>query len=142
MSDSLFAKENGGQVDMTDGEFNHGSLDKPETGNDQALIDEEDLMTLVNSGKQLDYKRDIEPLVKIKTTGEELVLNNEQTRNLELKTLATDPELQDGMMAMARNGVKMLKPGGRTAEEIRFAEKDLAKFMRSLLAQPQFQRNA
>ena len=142
MSDSLFAKENGGQIDMTDGEFNHGSLDKPETGNDQALIDEEDLMALVDSGKPLDYKRDIEPLVKIKTTGEELVLNKEQTRNMELKTLATDPELQDDMMTMARSGAKMFNPGGRTPEEIRVAEKDLARYMRSLLAQPQFQRNA
>lgn len=131
-----FAKQNGGQVDMTEGEFNHGSMDQPSTGNDQVLIDEEDLMNLVNSGQANDYKKDVEPLAKIKTTGEELVFNNQQSAFMENLAKATDPN--ESLMAIARNGAKVGRK--KSEKEIRNAERKLAKYMRSLLAKPQFQK--
>lgn len=131
-----FAKQNGGQVDMTEGEFNHGAMDQPSTGNDQVLIDEEDLMNLVNSGQANDYKKDVEPLAKIKTTGEELVFSNQQSAFMENLAKATDPN--ESLMGMARDGAKISRK--KSEKEVRDAEKKLAAYMRSLLAKPQFQK--
>ncbi len=128
------SKEDGGMVDRTRGEFNHGDPNKPETGNDQVLIDQEDLKSGLDSGQITSYE-DIEnnDMVQAVTTGDELIFNDEMSsmiENLTLKSMGGEENLY------ASQG-RRNKP--RTKEEIDAALK-LADYMGSLLAKPQFRK--
>ena len=144
---SSFSKKNGGQVNFTNGEFNHGELDKPETGNDQVLLDQEELKKVMDSQSANSFD-DLMQLVPpdVVTTGEEMVLNKQQTMLLENKTRATEMGLEDDDLAMnmARKGRKVKSKNGRkkSKKQIDKANAELAAYMRSLLAKPQFRGDA
>ena len=127
---------------MARGEFNHGDIDRPETGNDQVLIDQEDLKSGLDSGAIKSYE-DIEnnDMVQAVTTGGELIFNDEDSGNIEKLTMDTDPL---DTMGYARKGKKLMKGKKgkgkkRSKAEIRKAEAALAAYMRNLLSQDQFQ---
>lgn len=137
-----FSFEQGGAAAMTRGEFNHGDVDKPETGNDQVLIDQEDLKSGLDSGAIKSYE-DIEDngMVQAITTGGELIFNDKDSGNIEKLTMDTDPA---DTMGYARKGKKLMKgkkgkAKKRSKAEIRKAEAALAAYMRNLLSQDQFQ---
>lgn len=137
-----FSLEQGGAAAMTRGEFNHGDIDRPETGNDQVLIDQEDLKSGLDSGAIKSYE-DIEnnDMVQAVTTGGELIFNDEDSGNIEKLTMDTDPL---DTMGYARKGKKLMKGKKgkgkkRSKAEIRKAEAALAAYMRNLLSQDQFQ---
>ena len=144
---SSFSKKNGGQVDFTNGEFNHGELDKPETGNDQVLLDQEELKKVMDSqsANSFDELMELVP-PDVVTTGEEMVLSKQQTMMLENMTKATEMGLDDDDMAMnmARKGRKVKSKKGRkkSKKQIDKANAELAAYLRSLLAKPQFRGDA
>ena len=130
-----FSKELGGRADMTQGEFNHGEPNKPETGNDQVLLDQEDLKNVMDQGgvNSFDELMSAVPPQAV-TTGGELIFNDKDSGNIESLTQATDPN--EGM-EFARKGAKNKKK--KSKAEIRKAEAALAAYMRNLLGQDQFQ---
>lgn len=144
---SSFSKKNGGQVNFTNGEFNHGELDKPETGNDQVLLDQEELKKVMDSqaANSFDELMELVP-PDVVTTGEEMVLNKQQTMLLENMTKATEMGLDDDDLAMnmARKGRKVKGKKGRkkSKKQIDKANAELAAYLRSLLAKPQFRGDA
>ena len=128
-----FAMENGGAAAMTKGEFNHGDPNKPETGNDQVLLDQEDLKKVMDQGGVNSFDELMQAVPpQVITTGGELVFNDEDSGNIEDLTKATDPT---GAMGYAGGGIK----NKRSPEEIRRAEAALAAYMRNLLGQERFQ---
>ena len=151
--------KNGG---FTQGEFNHGDPTKPETGNDQVLLDQEDLKRVMDEGGVNSFD-DLMAAVppQIVTTGGELVKNDKNSGDEEDLTDATDInnpikvediEFRDQNVAqkamndilMAKNGRKLFANNGKknkkkTQEDVRKAEMMLAAYNRHLLAQPQFQ---
>ncbi len=128
-----FAMESGGAAAMTQGEFNHGDPSKPETGNDQVLLDQEDLKKVMDQGgvNSFDELMQVVP-PQVVTTGGELVFNDEDSGNIEDLTKATDPT---GSMGYAGKGRK----NKTSPEEIKRAEAALAAYMRNLLGQERFQ---
>jgi|11BtaG_2_1085332.scaffolds.fasta_scaffold00157_7 hypothetical protein len=128
-----FAMESGGAAAMTQGEFNHGDPSKPETGNDQVLLDQEDLKRVMDQGgvNSFDELMQVVP-PQVVTTGGELVFNDEDSGNIEDLTKATDPT---GSMGYAGKGRK----NKTSPEEIKRAEAALAAYMRNLLGQERFQ---
>ena len=128
-----FSMEKGGAAAMTQGEFNHGDPSKPETGNDQVLLDQEDLKRVMDQGgvNSFDELMQVVP-PQVVTTGGELVFNDEDSGNIEDLTKDTDPT---GAMGYARKGRKNKK----SPAEIRKAEAALAAYMRNLLGQERFQ---
>jgi hypothetical protein len=122
------SRENGGHVDRTRGEFNHGPMDAPEEGNDQVLIDQEDLIAGLKSGAIQSYE-DIEQsgMIQAITTGDELIFNNQQSSEIESRTIN-----------FAEEGSKT-EGKKRSKKEIDAALR-LADYMESLLAQPQFRK--
>ena len=150
---------NGG---FTQGEFNHGDPNKPETGNDQVLLDQEDLKRVMDEGGVNSFD-DLMAAVppQIVTTGGELVKNDKNSGDEEDLTDATDInnplkvediEFRDQDIAQkamndiltAKNGRKLFANTGKknnkkTQEDVRKAEMMLAAYNRHLLAQPQFQ---
>lgn len=149
---------NGG---ITEGEFNHGDPSKPETGNDQVLLDQEDLKKVMDSGgvNSFDELMSVVP-PQIITTGGEGIKNEANFGDEEDMTNATDInnpmkiediEFRDKDLAqkamndilMAKDGAKLFARNGRknskkTQEDVRKAEMLLAAYNRHLLAQPQF----
>ena len=132
-----FSFEQGGAAAMTRGEFNHGDPSKPETGNDQVLVDQEDLKSGLESGQIKSYE-DIEDnnMVQAVTTGGELIFNDKDSGNIESLTMDTDP---NESMSYARKGKRVKKGKKKSKAEIRKAEAALAAYMRNLLSQDQFQ---
>lgn len=132
-----FSFEQGGSAAMTRGEFNHGDPSRPETGNDQVLIDQEDLKSGLETGQIKSYE-DIEDnnMVQAVTTGGELIFNDKDSGNIESLTMDTDP---NDSMNYARNGKRVKKGKKKSKAEIRKAEAALAAYMRNLLSQDQFQ---
>ncbi len=128
-----FAMESGGAAAMTQGEFNHGDPSKPETGNDQVLLDQEDLKKVMDQGgvNSFDELMQVVP-PQVVTTGGELVFNDVDSGNIEDLTKATDPT---GSMGYAGKGRK----NKTSPEEIKRAEAALAAYMRNLLGQERFQ---
>jgi|13_taG_2_1085334.scaffolds.fasta_scaffold00971_2 hypothetical protein len=131
-----FSKEMGGRADMTTGEFNHGPKDSPESGNDQVLLDQEDLKKVMDQGgvNSFDELMGAVPPQAV-TTGGELIFNDDDSGEIEKRTMATDPN--EGM-DYARKGAKNRKKK-KSKAEIRKAEAALAAYMRNLLGQEQFQ---
>lgn len=131
-----FSKEMGGRADMTMGEFNHGPKGSPEGGNDQVLLDQEDLKKVMDQGgvNSFDELMGAVPPQAV-TTGGELIFNDEDSGEIEKRTMATDPN--EGM-DYARRGAKNRKKK-KSKAEIRKAEAALAAYMRNLLGQEQFQ---
>lgn len=122
------SKENGGQVDRTRGEFNHGAMNNPEEGNDQVLIDQEDLIAGLESGAIQSYEDIAQSgMIQAITTGDELIFNNEQSSEIESRTIN-----------FAEEGAKT-EGKKRSKKEIDAALR-LADYMESLLAQPQFRK--
>lgn len=128
-----FAMESGGAAAMTQGEFNHGDPSKPETGNDQVLLDQEDLKKVMDQGgvNSFDELMQVVP-PQVVTTGGELVFNDVDSGNIEDLTKATDPT---GSMGYAGKGRK----NKTSPKEIKRAEAALAAYMRNLLGQERFQ---
>lgn len=122
------SKENGGHVDRTRGEFNHGAMDIPEEGNDQVLIDQEDLIAGLESGAIQSYEDIAQSgMIQAITTGDELIFNNDQSSEIESRTIN-----------FAEEGAKT-EGKKRSKKEIDAALR-LADYMESLLAQPQFRK--
>lgn len=123
-----FSMQNGGAAAMTQGEFNHGDPNKPETGNDQVLLDQEDLKKVMDQGgvNSFDELMQMVP-PQVVTTGGELVFNDEDSGNIERLTKATDQSESSGY---AGKGTKNKKSK---------AEAALAAYMRNLLGQERFQ---
>jgi len=130
-----FSFEQGGAAAMTRGEFNHGDPNRPETGNDQILLDQEDLKAVMDNGgaNSFDELMNAVPPQAV-TTGGELIFNDKDSGNIEALTDATDPT---AAMEYARNGKKVKKK--KSPAEIRKAEAALAAYMRNLLSKEQFQ---
>lgn len=150
---------NGG---VTQGEFNHGDANKPESGNDQVLLDQEDLKRVMDSGGVNSFD-DLMAAVppQVITTGGEVIKNEANSSDEKNLTDAADIDsllrvedidFQDKNIAkkamddvlLAKNGKKLLaskgkKNGKKTAEDVRLAEMMLAAYNKHLLAQPQFQ---
>tara|TARA_R100001440_G_scaffold1351_2_gene4517 strand:- start:4518 stop:5903 length:1386 start_codon:yes stop_codon:yes gene_type:complete len=150
---------NGG---FTQGEFNHGDPDKPETGNDQVLLDQEDLKRVMDEGGVNSFD-DLMAAVppQIITTGGEIVKNDKNSGDEEDLTDATDInnpikvediDFRDQDIAQkamndiltAKDGRKLFANTGKknnkkTQQDVRKAEMMLAAYNRHLLAQPQFQ---
>ena len=154
---SGFAKENGGAAVMTEGEFNHGDFDKPETGNDQVLLDQEDLKKVMDEGGANNFD-ELMSVVKPQAilTGGELVFNDQDSGNIEALTRATGPVGTGSGMGMMQNeqaltdeldsyeqfrkgGKKSKKKTKKGKKEKRRAEAALAAYMRNLLGKEQFQ---
>lgn len=128
-----FSMENGGAAAMTQGEFNHGDPSRPETGNDQVLLDQEDLKAVMDQGGVNSFDELMQAVPpQVVTTGGELVFNDKDSGNIEELTKATDPT---GAMGYARGGRKNKK----SPAEIKKAEAALAAYMRNLLGQERFQ---
>ena len=128
---------------MTQGEFNHGDPAKPETGNDQVLLDQEDLKNVMDQGgvNNFDELMEAVPPQAI-TTGGELIFNDEDSGNIESLTEATKPEKRDDMddlMDYGRGGKRKKAKKKKSRKEIQEAEAALAAYMRNLLAKEQFQ---
>jgi len=122
------SRENGGHVDRTRGEFNHGPMDAPEEGNDQVLIDQEDLIAGLKSGAIQSYEDIAQSgMIQAITTGDELIFNNQQSSEIESRTIN-----------FAEEGAKT-EGKKRSKKEIDAALR-LADYMESLLAQPQFRK--
>lgn len=130
-----FSFEQGGAAAMTRGEFNHGDPNRPETGNDQILLDQEDLKAVMDNGgaNSFDELMSAVPPQAV-TTGGELIFNDKDSSNIESLTDATDPT---SAMEYARKGRKVKKK--KSPAEIRKAEAALAAYMRNLLSKEQFQ---
>jgi len=156
-----FSLEQGGRAAMTKGEFNHGDINRPETGNDQVLLDEEDLKKVMDQGgvNNFDELMEAVPPQAI-TTGGELIFNDEDSENIESLTEATKPtpsggsgmgaiEKEQGIIdeldsykEYARGGKQKKaksKKKKKSKKEIQEAEAALAAYMRNLLAKEQFQ---
>lgn len=156
-----FSLEQGGRAAMTKGEFNHGDINRPETGNDQVLLDEEDLKRVMDQGgvNNFDELMEAVPPQAI-TTGGELIFNDEDSGNIEALTEATKPtesggsgmgaiEKEQGIIdeldsykEYARGGKRKkakAKKKKKSKKEIQEAEAALAAYMRNLLAKEQFQ---
>ena len=138
-----FSLEEGGRAAMTQGEFNHGDPAKPETGNDQVLLDQEDLKNVMDQGgvNNFDELMEAVPPQAI-TTGGELIFNDEDSGNIESLTEATKPEKRDDMddlMDYGRGGKRKKAKKKKSRKEIQEAEAALAAYMRNLLAKEQFQ---
>lgn len=128
-----FSMENGGAAAMTQGEFNHGDPSRPETGNDQVLLDQEDLKAVMDQGGVNSFDELMQAVPpQVITTGGELVFNDKDSGNIEELTKETDPT---GAMGYARGGRKNKK----SPAEIKKAEAALAAYMRNLLGQERFQ---
>jgi len=147
-----FSMEKGGAAAMTKGEFNHGDPNRPETGNDQVLLDQEDLKRVMDQGGVNSFDELMQAVPpQVVTTGGELVFNDEDSGNIEALTKATGPVGTGSGMAMAANeealfaeldSYKNYKRGGKNKKspaEIRKAEAALAAYMRNLLGQERFQ---
>ena len=137
-----FSLEQGGRAAMTQGEFNHGDPSRPETGNDQVLLDQEDLKNVMDQGgvNNFDELMEAVPPQAI-TTGGELIFNDEDSGNIESLTEATKSEKKDDMddlMEYGRGG-RRKKKKKKSKKEIQEAEAALAAYMRNLLAKEQFQ---
>lgn len=143
-----FSLEQGGRAAMTQGEFNHGDPSRPETGNDQVLLDEENLKMVMDQGNVNSFDELMEAVPpQAVTTGGELIFNDEDSENIESLTEATKSEKKDDMddlMDYGRGG-KRKKAKRKKAkkkkskQEIQEAEAALAAYMRNLLAKEQFQ---
>lgn len=128
-----FAMENGGAAAMTQGEFNHGDPNRPETGNDQVLLDQEDLKKVMDQGGVNSFDELMQAVPpQVITTGGELVFNDKDSGNIEDLTMATDPTESMGYAGKGRKNK-------RSPEEIKRAEAALAAYMRNLLGQERFQ---
>lgn len=150
---------NGG---ITEGEFNHGDPSKPETGNDQVLLDQEELKKVMDSGGVNSFDELMSAVPpQVITTGGEGIKNEANFGDEEDLTDATDInnpmkveniEFRDKDLAqkafndilMAKDGAKLFaksgkKNGKKTQDDVKKAEMLLAAYNRHLLAQPQFQ---
>tara|TARA_R100001129_G_scaffold155277_2_gene118202 strand:- start:2350 stop:3552 length:1203 start_codon:yes stop_codon:yes gene_type:complete len=137
-----FSLEEGGRAAMTQGEFNHGDPAKPETGNDQVLLDQEDLKRVMDEGGVNNFNELMEAVPpQAVTTGGELIFNDEDSGNIESLTENTKAEKRDDvddLMDYGRGG-KRKKKKKKSKKEIQAAEAALAAYMRNLLAKEQFQ---
>ena len=140
---------------MTQGEFNHGDPSRPETGNDQVLLDQEDLKRVMDQGGVNSFDELMQAVPpQVVTTGGELVFNDEDSGNIEALTRATGPVGTGSGMAMVANEEALIdeldsyknykrggknKKGKKSKAEIRKAEAALAAYMRNLLGQERFQ---
>lgn len=158
------SKAEGGLADggYTKGEFNHGDPNRPETGNDQVLLDQEDLKKVMDQGgvNSFDELMEVVP-PQVITTGGEIVKDQDNSSDEEDMTDATDIsnplkiediDFKDKITAeKAMNDVLLAKDGKRlfaskgkknakkTQEDVRKAEMLLAAYNRLLLSEPQFQ---
>jgi len=158
------SKAEGGLADggYTKGEFNHGDPNKPETGNDQVLLDQEDLKKVMDQGgvNSFDELMEVVP-PQVITTGGEIVKDQDNSSDEEDMTDATDIsnplkiediDFKDKITAeKAMNDVLLAKDGKRlfaskgkknakkTQEDVRKAEMLLAAYNRLVLSEPQFQ---
>jgi hypothetical protein len=131
-----FSLEEGGAAAMTKGEFNHGDPNKPETGNDQILLDQEDLKNVMDNGgvNSFDELMGVVPPQAV-TTGGELIFNDKDSGEIEKRTMDTDPDQE---ISYAKRGTKNKRK--KSKKEIRRAEAALAAYMRNLLSQEQFKK--
>ena len=99
-----FSLEEGGAAAMTKGEFNHGDPNKPETGNDQVLLDQEDLKNVMDNGgvNSFDELMGVVPPQAV-TTGGELIFNDKDSGEIEKRTMDTDPDQE---VSYAKRGTK------------------------------------
>ena len=142
---------------VTQGEFNHGDLDDPMSGNDQVLIDQEDLMKGLNSGEITSYQ-DIEDMnmIQMISTGGEGVLDEDNFLDTNDLVDAANPnnplkfedlKLRDNVSAeaamkdvlLAGEGTKVKGKGGKSQKEMDKAARLLAKYLSVVLSEPQFQ---
>ena len=154
-----FSFEQGGGAAMTQGEFNHGDPSRPETGNDQVLLDQEDLKKVMDQGGVNNFDELMQAVPpQAVTTGGELIFNDEDSGNIEALTEATKPtesggsgmgaiekeqsviDELDSYKEYGRGGKrKKAKKKKKSKKEIQAAEAALAAYMRNLLAKEQFQ---
>ena len=154
-----FSFEQGGGAAMTQGEFNHGDPSRPETGNDQVLLDQEDLKKVMDQGGANNFDELMQAVPpQAVTTGGELIFNDEDSGNIEALTEATKPtesggsgmgaiekeqsviDELDSYKEYGRGGKrKKAKKKKKSKKEIQAAEAALAAYMRNLLAKEQFQ---
>lgn len=157
-------RRNGGSLregGVTRGEFNHGDVEDPMSGNDQVLIDQEDLIQGLESGEIKSYE-DIEnrDMIQAITTGQEGILDDKNfADNLSLVDAANpnspvkveDIKFKDGLTAekamndvlLAKDGARLFSTGGtntkkKTQEDIQKAQMLLAAYMKHLYNEPQF----
>lgn len=142
---------------VTRGEFNHGDIDDPMSGNDQVLIDQEDLKRGLDSGDIKSYE-DIEgmDMIQMISTGGEGVLDEANFLDTNDLVDAANPnnplrledvKLRDGVSAeqamkgvlLAGKGTKVKGKGKKSQKEMDKAARLLAKYLSVVLSEPQFQ---